>query len=155
MRMKDQVAGPGVQDTDQADLPADITRIKSEFLSSLGRSLKEQRVENFLIGAYQGTQLSRQSKSQEEIWSIQEQILLHLQPILSELMLTFGTMSVAAGVITVLKLMTGGTAKDLPAQLFGAAMLNSPHCLTMRGQEFVSIFVSIGGTIFSKEVSEF
>jgi hypothetical protein len=70
-------------------------------------------------------------------------------------MLTFGAMPVAAGVITVLKLLSVGTAIDLSAQTLGAAMLNGPHCLTMRGQEFLSIFFSIGSTIFSKEVSQF
>jgi hypothetical protein len=49
MRMKDQIAGPGVQDTHQTDLSADITRVKSELLGSLGRSLKEKGVESLLI----------------------------------------------------------------------------------------------------------
>ncbi len=48
MRMKDQVAGPGVQDTDQTDLPADITRIKRELLCGISRSLKEQGVQGLL-----------------------------------------------------------------------------------------------------------
>jgi hypothetical protein len=155
MRMKDQVARPGVKDAHQTDLSADITRIKSELLCSLRRSLKEQGVENFLIGAYQSTQLSRQGESQKEVWDRQEQFLLHLQPILSLFMLTFGTMSVAAGVITVLKLQTVGTTIDLSTQTLGAAGHNRPDCLTMGGQEFVSIFVLIGGTILSKEISQF
>jgi hypothetical protein len=62
---------------------------------------------------------------------------------LSLLMLTFGTMAVAAGVITVLKLLTGGTAIHLSAQALGTTMLNRPHGLTMRGQEFVGIFFSV------------
>jgi hypothetical protein len=70
-------------------------------------------------------------------------------------MLTLGTMPVAAGVITVLKLLTIWTAIDLSAQTLGAAMFDRPHRLTMRGQEFVSIFGSIGGAIFSKEIGQF
>jgi hypothetical protein len=64
-------------------------------------------------------------------------------------------MPVAAGVIPVLKLLTVWTAIDLSTQALGAAMLNRPHCLTMRGQELVSIFFSVGGAILSKEVSQF
>jgi hypothetical protein len=64
-------------------------------------------------------------------------------------------MSVAARVITVLKLLTGGTGKDLPAQLFGAAMLDRPHSLAMRRQEFVRIFFSIVSPIRLKEISQF
>jgi hypothetical protein len=70
-------------------------------------------------------------------------------------MLAFGTMSIAAGVITVLKLLTVRTAVDLSAQMLGAAMLDRRHRLTMRGQDLVSIFVSISSPIFSKEISEF
>jgi hypothetical protein len=70
-------------------------------------------------------------------------------------MLAFGTMAVAAGVITVLKLLTVGTTINLSTQALGAAVLNRPHRLTMRGQEFVSIFSSVVSTILSKEVSQF
>jgi hypothetical protein len=70
-------------------------------------------------------------------------------------MLTLGTMSIATGVITVLKLLTVGTAVDLSAKALGTAMLNSPHHLAMGGQKFVSIFVSISSPIFSKKISEF
>jgi len=83
MRMVDQVTGPGVKDTHQADLPADITRVKRKFLRGFCRSLKEQGVEGFLVGMYQSAQLRRQGKGQEEIRDRQEQFLLHLQPILS------------------------------------------------------------------------
>jgi hypothetical protein len=58
-------------------------------------------------------------------------------------------------VITVLKLLTGGTAINLSAQLRGATMLNRPYGLTMRGEKFVSIFFAVVSAIFSKELSEF
>ena len=67
MRMIDQVAGPGVQDTHQTDLAADITRVKRKFLRGFCRSLKEQGVEGFLIGAYQIAQLRGQREGQKEI----------------------------------------------------------------------------------------
>jgi hypothetical protein len=155
MRMIDQVAGPGVKDTHQTDLPADIARIKRKFLHGFGRSLKEQRVEGSLVGTYQNAQLRRQCEGQEEIRDRQEQFLLHLQPILSLFMLAFGTMPVATGVITVLKFLTLFTTKYLSAQALSTAGFNSPHCLTMRGQEFVCIFFSIVSPIFSKEVRQF
>jgi hypothetical protein len=155
MRMIDQVAGPGVQDTDQPDLSADITRIKRKFLSSLGRSLKEQRIESLLIRTDQITQLSRQSESQEEIWNVQEQILLDLQPILSLFMLTFGAMAIATGVITVLEFLTFFTTEHLSTQALSTAGLNRPHCLTVRGQEFIHIFFSIVSAVLSKEIRQF
>jgi hypothetical protein len=70
-------------------------------------------------------------------------------------MLTFGTMAVAAGVITVLKLPTVFTTEYLSAQTLGTTMLDRPHGLTMRGQEFICIFFSVVSAIRSKEVSQF
>jgi len=70
------------------------------------------------------------------------------------LMLTFGAMSVAAGVITVLKLLTVWTAIHLSAETLGATMLNRPHRQAMRGQEFVCIFFSVVSAISSQELSQ-
>jgi hypothetical protein len=57
--------------------------------------------------------------------------------------------------VAVLKLLAGGAAIHLPAQTFGAAMLDRPHREAMRGQEFVHIFFSIVSAIRLKEVSQF
>jgi hypothetical protein len=57
--------------------------------------------------------------------------------------------------ITIFKLLTGRAIIDLSAQVRGAAVLNRPHRLTMREQKLISIFLSIGSAVFSKEVSEF
>jgi hypothetical protein len=70
--MVDQVAGPGVKDPHQADLSADITRVKRKFLCDFCRSLKEQGVESFLISAHEIAQLGRQGEGQKEIGDIQE-----------------------------------------------------------------------------------
>jgi hypothetical protein len=64
-------------------------------------------------------------------------------------------MSVAARVIAVLKLVAMGTAKDLSTQALGAAVLNGPHGLTMRGEKFVGIFFSIFSAILPKEIGQF
>jgi len=74
---------------------------------------------------------------------------------LSLLLLTFGTMAVAAGVITVLKLLTVRTAENLSTQALGATMLDRPHGLTMRGEQFVGIFFSVVSAIRLKEISQF
>ncbi len=44
MRMKDQIARPGVQHAHQTDLTANIAWIKGKFLSRISRSLKEQGI---------------------------------------------------------------------------------------------------------------
>ena len=70
-------------------------------------------------------------------------------------MLAFGTVPVAAGVITVLKLAAVRTAIDLSTQAFGTTMFNRPHCLTMRGEQFVGIFFAVVRAIRSQEISQF
>jgi hypothetical protein len=70
-------------------------------------------------------------------------------------MLTFGTMPVATRVITVLKFLTFFTTEYLSAQALSTAGFNSPHRLTMRGEEFFSIFFSVVSAILSKEVRQF
>ena len=70
-------------------------------------------------------------------------------------MLTFGAMAITTGVITVLEFLTFFTTEYLSAQALGTAGFNRPHCLTMRGEEFVSIFFSVVSAILSKEVSQF
>ena len=53
MRMKDQIARPGVQDAHQTDLSTEVARIMRKFLCGFCRSLKEQGIEGFLIGTHQ------------------------------------------------------------------------------------------------------
>ena len=55
MRMKDQVARPGMQHAHQTNLSAKVTRVQCKFLCGFRRSLKEQGIERFLIGAHQNT----------------------------------------------------------------------------------------------------
>jgi hypothetical protein len=51
--------------------------------------------------------------------------------------------------------LTVGTTIDLSTETLGTTMLDRPHRQAMRGQEFVRIFFLVGGTILSKEVSQF
>ena len=133
VRMVNQVTSPGMQDANQPDLPAKMTRMLSQFLCSLRRSLKEQGIQHFLVAANQHTQFGWQCECQKKILDRQQQFPLHFQPVLGLRMLALGAMPIAAGVITVLKLLASRTAIDLSAQCFGTAVLNSPHGLVVAG----------------------
>ena len=80
---------------------------------------------------------------------------MHFQPVLGLLVLAFGAMAVAAGVITVTDFTTGGAGKDLSTQRWCAAALDGAHCLAVAGQQRCGIFLAIGGSVLAEDVSQF
>ena len=65
--MVEQVAGPGVEYTYHADLPAHKFWISGQFLGCLGRSTKEQVVDQLLVVAGEQAQFSGEGESQQEV----------------------------------------------------------------------------------------
>jgi len=110
MRMVDEIAGPGVQDTDQTDLTTDQARISGQFLDCLRGGVEEQVVDQFLVTISQVAELGRQG-----------------QPLFGLLMLALGTMTVATRMVTVTGFTAGSTAIDLSSQIFSTAMLNRAY----------------------------
>jgi hypothetical protein len=72
MRMIGQVPGPGVEDADHTDLPAEIVRVQGEGLESSRRGLKEQVVEQLLVRAGARAQFLRQRKGDQKVRDWQE-----------------------------------------------------------------------------------
>jgi hypothetical protein len=70
-------------------------------------------------------------------------------------MLTIGAVTIAAGVIYVVRLPAGGTRKDLPTQHFGAAAFNRQHRLTMAWQETVSVLLTIVCAVLTEDIRQF
>ena len=100
--VKGQVASPGVQHTYHPDLATDPTWILCQLLGGSGRAFEEQIVELALVRASDFIKARGQGEGEQEVGNRQEQILLFFQPVLAILMLAFGTMAVAAGMITIL-----------------------------------------------------
>lgn len=59
VRVEKQIARPGMQHTDQTNLPAHQAWIFGQALSSLSRSLEEQVVDQFLVAAGKLAKFSR------------------------------------------------------------------------------------------------
>jgi len=112
-------------------------------------------VEQVLILAGKAAQLFREGKGQHEIGGGQQQITLQGEPCFRAFMLAFGTVTIAAGVIGVVRLPAGGTRKDLPAQCFSAAVLDGPHRLTMAGQDFLCVLPTIIRAVPSENICQF
>src|SRR4030095_9264365 len=115
-------SGPGVDHAHQSGLRAQPLWIGAEFLNACGRSIEQQSVTEFLMGAGPCAQLRRQRESQQEIGARQQATTLLFQPSLGSLALALGTVPVAARVITVLQLATIHAAIDLSTQRCCAAL---------------------------------
>jgi len=75
----------------------------------------------------------KHSKCEQKVWHWQQKILLFLQPLLCVFVLAFGTVTVTAGMVTVLHLLTIWTPIDLPNPGFGATLFDRPHRFEMGG----------------------
>ena len=150
VRMVGQVASPGVQHAHHPDLAANPTRLLCQLLGCRCRGFEEQIIEQALVRASDLIEASWQGEGEQEVGNRQEQILLLLQPALCIFVLAFGTMAVAAGMVTVLHLLTIRAAIDLPAQGWGATLFNRPHGLEVGGGHAAGILLAIGRTIRRK-----
>jgi hypothetical protein len=129
-----QVASPGVQDTDQAELSADKTGLLSQKLRRSGGSTEEQIIEKSLVTASEWAQGGGDGEGEHEIRDRQQEILLFLQPFLGLVVLTFWTVAIAAGVVAVLGLVALRAGIGLPTQGGGAALLNGAHGPSVAGE---------------------
>ena len=75
------------------------------------------------------------------------------QPVLGLLMLAFGTMAIAAGVVAVTDITASRAGKDMSTQRVGAAALDGAHGLLVAGQQVWGIFSAIGWSVLAEDVS--
>ena len=64
-------------------------------------------------------------------------------------------MTIATGMITVLYLAAFRAGVDLPAQCFGAALLDGAHRLPVTRQDLICVLLAIGGTVQAKDIGQF
>ncbi len=150
-----QVASPGMQDADQAELSADKTRIFRQKLGCICRSTKEQVIDKRLVTAGEWAQGGGDGESEHEIRDRQQEILLFLQPILGFVVLTFWTVPVAAGVVAVLGLMALRAGIGLPTQGRCAALLDGAHGPSVAGKQALGVFLAVGRAVLAEDVCQF
>ena len=153
--MVGQVASPGMQDADQAELSADNTRILGQLLCCRCRGLKEQIIEKGLVRAGERAQCGGDGEGEHEVRDRQQKILLFFQPFLGFVVLALGAMTVAAGVVAVLGLVALRAGIGLSTQGRCAALLDGAHNLPVAGEQALGILLAIGGTELAEDVSQF
>jgi hypothetical protein len=153
--MVGEVAGSGMQDAHQPNLPTHKARIMGKLLGGLCGSPKKQVVHALLVLAGKLAEFSGEGEGQQEVRNGQQQFLLQLEPFFGSFLLAFGAMTVAAGVVAVTGFVTSWAVIDLSAQGCGAAVLNRPHGLAVAGQQFGGVLLAISGTILAKDIRQF
>ena len=155
MRVIGEMASPGVEHADQAQLSADETRVAGQALSGLRRGLEKQVVGEFLVASREVPQPAGQREGEEKVGHRQKQVLLRGQPFLRVTVLTPGAVAVAAGMVQIARLAAVGALVDLPTQGGCATLLDGPHCLVVAGQHGRAEAGAIGGAIAPEDVGQF
>src|SRR6266508_1151827 len=101
MRMVTQIARPGLEYAQHAELPANKARIGGQLLQRRGRGAKEQGVDLPLMAVRQRAQLGWEREGYQKIRYRQQTIVLRGQPAFGSVMLTGRAVTIAAGVIAV------------------------------------------------------
>lgn len=115
-------------------LPANESRVSGKFEQGLRGCSKQDVVDDSLIRASKAAQLFRQSESDEKVMSLKQQTLLLIEPLISQMILTLGTVTIFAGVIALARLSTFIAVIEPTAKGRSAAVLNISHSAKMRGQ---------------------
>ena len=127
MRMRGQIAGPGVQDATHADLAAEVCGVEGESLQRGSGGLQEQVVHTRLVRAGDGAQFLGQGKGDEKRGHGQQQLPLLVEPPGGGGVLARGTMAVRAGMVAVLAFLARCALGDMTAESFSAAWFNGLH----------------------------
>jgi len=94
-----QLLVPGVQDTEKADLGAEMLGVGSDSKQCLGAAAEQQRVDHGFVLQGQRCQLVRQREDDMRIGCSEQLSASRSQPAVARLALTLWAMPVAAGII--------------------------------------------------------
>jgi hypothetical protein len=133
MRMMLQLLVPGVEDTKEANLSAQVPGMASDFQQGLGAGAEQQIVENLLVLQSQRRQKMRKGEDHVHVGGGQEFLSASLQPTVAGLGLTLGAVPISARVVRDGAIPAAGTRIAMPAERGGAATLDGRQDLAMLG----------------------
>ena len=129
-----QVARPGLEQGQEADLGSEIFVVASDIPQGAGAFLQEQRIKVLLVGPDHLPELGRDGEGDQVIGHGQQFASLAVEPLGGIGVAALGTGAVIAGVIGIV-LLAAVALVELPAQGGGAAGQNGGDGAPMRGQE--------------------
>ena len=110
-------------------------RIGGDGAQGLGRDLKQQAVDQRLVGIGDRTDRRRQGEDDVVVLDRQQVDLAGLEPAPGGTGLTLRAMAVTAGVVGDLGMLTGGAMQHMAAQRRAAALLDRRHDLVLAQAE--------------------
>lgn len=152
--MVEQVARPGMEHTDHPDTASDEAWIQGQYLQRLCGGAKQDVVETFLVAACQGSQGIGERKGDHKVRERQQETRVVVQPCFGLVILALGTVSILAGVVAVMVLLTWRTVKELAAKSLGATLLDVPYGVKMRGRHAVTELGSVRCAVDAEDVSK-
>ena len=129
-----QVARPGLEHGDQADLGAEVFVVAGDLAQGSGALPQQHGVEVLLVGADDLAQLSRHGEGDQVIGDGQQLAALTFEPLGGIGMAALGTGAVIAGVIGIV-LLAAVAPVELTAQCGGAAGENGGDGAPVRRQQ--------------------
>jgi len=122
-----EVLAPGVQHTDTPYLCPEMFRVACELCEGLGDRTEKKIVQDLAVHGDQGIEFGGEGEDQMEIRDGQEILTARLDPSFFPQGLTFGAMSISAGVIGDLQMATVVALIFMASQDCGSADLDGPH----------------------------
>ena len=146
---------PGVQESEAAAASAEMGGIGGERTQGFPGAAKEQIVEASGVPEQEDVELFGDCEDEVKVPDREQLRAAGFEPSRRGDALALRAVTIAAGVIYVVRLPAGGTEKDLPAQHFGAAAFNRQHRLTMAWQETVSVLLTIVCAVLTEDIRQF
>ena len=153
MGVIDQGLSPGMKDGQDACLGMEIFLLFSQLQQALTGRVEEQIVAQFFIGPDQGMKLMGQGEDQMKMLHGQEFCLASFEPAFFDQTLAFGTMPIAAGVITHPQMPTAITLINMSPQSGRPAGSNGIEGFVLGQREGVGLAIS--PSIASEDLSYF
>jgi len=95
--MQGEFLAPGVQDAEEADLRAQVSRVLRQFEEGFGTGTKQQTVEQFSVLQHQGSKVAGESEDDVGVGSGQQFALSGRDPAFPRRGLTLRAVAIAAG----------------------------------------------------------
>lgn len=141
MGMKNQLPGPGVQYSQDANVTADITHIGTQGLQRFGGGLEQGGVKRLLLPADNPPQFFRQGENNMVIGNRQQLCLTFVQPTLPVSGVAGRTTAIAAGMVGIVLMPAVITLRQVSTKHFRATgdniiqrtLVTRRHSVTMQG----------------------
>jgi hypothetical protein len=155
VRMMHQVASPSMQNSEEANLRAEVFWIGSYSTQGLGRRLKENVVDHLLVLVSDRCDLVRNSEDNMEVLAVEKFGLTIFDPLGTGQRLALWTMPVAAGPVANALLTTLIALLDLSSESCRTAQFDRSHDASLSGRHGRTMLVPIDFAVAAENVRHF